>query len=66
VLFTAHCCRKGELPAAPWLDMQNLKDLKNTLDRIEDGSATSHGFYPRIYAIDDEMTLDAGFPWNNR
>ena len=66
VLFTAHCCRKDELPQAPWLNMQNLKDLKATLARIEDGSATSTGFYPRIYPVDDEMTLAAGFPWNNR
>lgn len=65
-LLTAHCCRKDQLPEAPWLDMQNLKDLAATLEHIKDGTARSTGFYPRIYPIDEQMTLATGFPWNNR
>ena len=66
LLMTAHCCRKDELPEAPWLNMQNLRHLAATLEHIRDGSAQAAGFYPRIYPVDDEMTLAAGFPWNNR
>jgi hydroxyacylglutathione hydrolase len=65
-LWTAHCCRKNEGVAAPWLSMRDLRDLDAALTAIRAGQAKSMGFYPRVFPVNDEMTLAAGFPWNNR
>jgi glyoxylase-like metal-dependent hydrolase (beta-lactamase superfamily II) len=66
VLWTAHCCRKGEGVAAPWLSMKDLSDLDVTLKAVRAGKAKSRGFYPRVFPVNAEMTLATGFPWNNR
>lgn len=66
ILWTAHCCRKGEGVAAPWLTMNDVRDLDGTLTSMKAGTATFTGFYPRRYPVNDEMTLATGFPWNNR
>jgi glyoxylase-like metal-dependent hydrolase (beta-lactamase superfamily II) len=66
VLWTAHCCRKNEGVSAPWLSMQDLRDLDAALTAVRAGQAQATGFYPRVFPVNDEMTLAAGFPWNNR
>jgi glyoxylase-like metal-dependent hydrolase (beta-lactamase superfamily II) len=66
VLWTAHCCRKGEGVAAPWLTMTDLRDLDAALMRVKAGAAKARGFYPRVYPVNGEMTLATGFAWNNR
>jgi hydroxyacylglutathione hydrolase len=66
VLWTAHCCRKNEGVSAPWLSMSDLRDLDAALTEVRAGRAKASGFYPRVFAVNDEMTLAAGFPWNNR
>jgi glyoxylase-like metal-dependent hydrolase (beta-lactamase superfamily II) len=66
ILWTAHCCRKGEGVAAPWLTVKDLRDLDRTLMAVQAGTATFTGFYPRRYPVNDQMTLATGFPWNNR
>jgi hydroxyacylglutathione hydrolase len=66
VLWTAHCCRKNEGVSAPWLSMKDLRDLDAALTAVRAGQAKASGFYPRVFAVNDEMTLAAGFPWNNR
>lgn len=66
ILWTAHCCRNNEGVSAPWLSMRDLRDLDTALTAIRDGHATSEGFYPRVFPVNEEMTLAAGFPWNNR
>ena len=66
ILWSAHCCRKGEGVAAPWLTMQDVRDLDRTLMRMKAGSATFTGFYPRRTPVNEQMTLGTGFPWNNR
>jgi hydroxyacylglutathione hydrolase len=66
VLWTAHCCRKGEGVSAPWLSMTDLRDLDRALVRMKAGQAKARGFYPRVYAVNDQMTLATGFAWNNR
>jgi hydroxyacylglutathione hydrolase len=65
VLWTAHCCRAGEGVAAPWLGMADLRDLDAALMRVKAGQVQAKGFYPRVYPVNREMTLAAGFPWNN-
>ena len=66
VLWTAHCCRKNERVSAPWLSMSDLRDLDATLTAVRAGRRKSVGFYPRVFLVNDGMTLAAGFPWNNR
>lgn len=66
VLWTAHCCRKNEGVSAPWLSMRDLRDLDTALTAVRAGQAKGAGFYPRVFRVNDEMTLAVGFPWNNR
>jgi hydroxyacylglutathione hydrolase len=66
VLWTAHCCRKNEGVSAPWLAMRDLRDLSAALTAVRAGQSKAAGFYPRLFAVNDEMTLAIGFPWNNR
>ncbi|HXS03884.1 MAG TPA: MBL fold metallo-hydrolase [Rhodanobacter sp.] len=66
ILWTAHCCRKGEGVSAPWLNIKDVRDLDTALMRVKAGTAASTGFYPRRYPVNDQMTLATGFPWNNR
>jgi hydroxyacylglutathione hydrolase len=66
VLWTAHCCRKGEDVSAPWLSMGDLKDLNAALTEVRAGKAKSRGFYPRVFPVNTQMTLATGFSWNNR
>lgn len=66
VLWTAHCCRKNEGVSAPWLSMKDLRDLDAALTAVRANQAKAVGFYPRVFHVNDEMTLAAGFPWNNR
>jgi glyoxylase-like metal-dependent hydrolase (beta-lactamase superfamily II) len=66
VLWAAHCCRKNAGVAAPWLAMQDLRDLSRTLTQVRTGGAHGSGFYPRVFPVNSEMTLATGFFWNNR
>jgi glyoxylase-like metal-dependent hydrolase (beta-lactamase superfamily II) len=66
VLWTAHCCRKNEGVSAPWLSMKDLRDLDAALTAVRNGQAKPVGFYPRVFPVNDEMTLATGFPWNSR
>jgi hydroxyacylglutathione hydrolase len=65
-IWTAHCCRVGERTSAPWLNMTDLRNLNTALTRIETGESQSTQFFPRRFPVNQQMTLAAGFPWNNR
>jgi hydroxyacylglutathione hydrolase len=66
VLWTAHCCRKNEGVSTPWLSMKDLRDLDAALTVVRAGQGRAKGFYPRVFPVNDEMTLATGFSWNNR
>lgn len=66
VLWTAHCCRKNEGVSAPWLSMRDVRDLDTALTAVRAGQGHATGVYPRVFPVNEEMTLAAGFPWNNR
>jgi hydroxyacylglutathione hydrolase len=66
VLWTAHCCRRNEGVSAPWLSIKDLRDLDVALTGVRAGQGQARGFYPRVYPVNEEMTLATGFPWNNR
>lgn len=65
-IWTAHCCRAGEKTAAPWLSMGDLRDLDSALTAIQSGKLHGTGFFPRLFPVNQQMTLATGFPWNNR
>jgi hydroxyacylglutathione hydrolase len=66
ILWTAHCCRKDGGIAAPWLNMGDVSALDGALTQLEAGKLPRNkGFFPREYPVNDEMTLDTAFPWNN-
>ncbi len=65
ILWTAHCCRKDGGILAPWLRMKDLRDLDDQMLRVKAGVVPYTGFYPRVYPVNDQMTLATGFPWNN-
>ena len=65
-IWTAHCCRADERMSAPWLTMTDLRDLDTALTRLQSGELPSSGFFPRRFPVNHQMTLAAGFPWNNR
>ena len=65
-IWTAHCCRNNEKISAPWLTMNDLKDLDTALAAINAGDSHSNGFFPRRFPVNDQMTIFTGFPWNNR
>jgi hydroxyacylglutathione hydrolase len=65
-LWTAHCCRAHEKPSAPWLTVQDLKDLDRALDDIRTGRVHSTRFFPRRFPVNEQMTIATGFAWNNR
>jgi hydroxyacylglutathione hydrolase len=65
-IWTAHCCRTGEKPSAPWLTMGDVRDLDAALAAMESGELRGQGFFPRRFPVNQQMTLNTGFPWNNR
>ncbi len=65
-IWTAHCCRAGEKTSAPWLSMGDLCDLDSALTAIQSGKLHGTGFFPRLFPVNQQMTLATGFPWNNR
>ena len=65
-IWTAHCCRADERMSAPWLTMEDLRDLDAALTRIQSGTLPSSGFFPRRFPVNHQMTLATGFSWNNR
>jgi hydroxyacylglutathione hydrolase len=66
VLWTAHCCRRNEGVSAPWLSIKDLRDLDVALTGVRARQGHARGFYPRVYPVNEEMTLATAFPWNNR
>jgi len=65
-LWTAHCCRRDEDPAAPWLTIEDLQALDQVLVEMEAGRADYEGIFPRRYPVNGQMILGTGFQWNNQ
>ena len=66
LIYGAHCCRNDSPPAAPWLDMNDLKDLRRALQNILTGSAGGRGFIIRRFPVNERMTLVTFYPLGNR
>lgn len=62
-LWAAHCCRRNEGYAAPWLSMKDLADLDRALTGIDTGKLSAKGFFPRTYRVNDQMDIGTTWRW---
>ena len=65
-IYTAHVADDPVIIAAPVLEVADLRALETTLVAIDGGTATSKGFYPRVFPVRGPITFATGFSWNNR
>jgi glyoxylase-like metal-dependent hydrolase (beta-lactamase superfamily II) len=65
ILWGGHCCRRDTGYAAPWLTMQDLRDLDTALEQQANGQLRGDEFFPRRYQVNEQMILGTAFPWNN-
>lgn len=65
-LYGAHCCRNDAPPRAPWLDMSDLREVRDTVVTIEAGTAKGHGWPLARYPVNARMTLLTFYPLANR
>jgi len=66
LIYGGHCCRNDAPPTAPWLDMNDLRDVRRSVDDIRSGSATGHGFILRRFPVNSRMTIVTFYPFGNR
>jgi glyoxylase-like metal-dependent hydrolase (beta-lactamase superfamily II) len=66
VIYGAHCCRNDTAPAAPWLDMNDLRDVRKAVQNVLSGSATGRGFIIRRFPVNGRMTIVTFYPFGNR
>jgi hydroxyacylglutathione hydrolase len=62
-LWAAHCCRRDEGYAAPWLTMGDLRDLDRALEQLYNSALVGEGFFPRRYRINKQMDIGTAFLW---
>jgi hydroxyacylglutathione hydrolase len=66
VIYGAHCCRNDTPPEAPWLGMNDLRDVRRTLENIRTGKATGRGLIIRRFPVNSRMTIVTLYPFGNR
>jgi hydroxyacylglutathione hydrolase len=65
-IYGAHCCR-NDLPAqAPWLTMEDLRDVQRAAADIRAGKAKGRGLIIRRFPVNSRMTLLTLYPFGNR
>jgi glyoxylase-like metal-dependent hydrolase (beta-lactamase superfamily II) len=66
VIYGAHCCRSDAPPGAPWLDMNDLRDVRRAVENIRTGGASGRGFIIRRFPVNPQMTIVTFYPFANR
>jgi hydroxyacylglutathione hydrolase len=66
VIYGAHCCRNDVPPQAPWLGLDDLRDVGRAVRNVEAGRASGVGFFLRRYPVNARMTLLTLYPLGNR
>ena len=66
LIYGAHCCRNDSPATAPWLNMNDLRDVRRSVDDIRNGRATGHGFVLRRFPVNSRMTIVTFYPFGNR
>ncbi len=64
-LYTAHCCRNDATPGAPWLQVQDLRDVRSAVQAVRDGQAHGRGLLIRRFPVNARMTLLTLYPFGN-
>ncbi|MEI6486950.1 MAG: MBL fold metallo-hydrolase [Sphingomonadales bacterium] len=65
-LYGAHCCRNDAVVQAPWLAVQDLRDTRAAIRRIQAGAADGRGLIIRRFPVNHRMTLLTLYPLANR
>jgi len=65
-IYGAHCCRNDAPPEAPWLSMNDLRDVRGAVTAIQAGKAQGRGVLLRRYPVNSRMTLTTFYPFGNR
>ncbi|MGA0603214.1 MBL fold metallo-hydrolase [Caulobacter sp. KR2-114] len=65
-LYTAHCCRNDAPPRAPWLTLQDLRDVRAAAQGIQAGTAKGRGLVLRRFPVNSRMTMLTLYPFGNR
>jgi len=63
ILLTAH---RATPPGAPVMEYRDLADLREALRTIRDGVRSGSGFFPRVFPVNDRMSLYSDLPWTER
>lgn len=59
-LLTAH---RWRMIGTPILNMQDLVDLRNALEKVRDGELAYEGLFPAVYPVNENLTLETDVPW---
>jgi hydroxyacylglutathione hydrolase len=65
-VYGAHCCRNDAPAMAPWLRMDDLRDLSRTVAAIRAGKAKGRGLVVRRFPVNTRMTMLTLYPFGNR
>ena len=65
-IYGGHCCRNDAPPEAPWLGMNDLRDLRAAVANIRAGKAKGRGFMLRRFPVNSRMTILTLYPFGNR
>jgi hydroxyacylglutathione hydrolase len=65
-IYGGHCCRNDAPPEAPWLNMNDLRDLRAAVANIRTGKAKGRGFVIRRFPVNSRMTILTLYPLGNR
>jgi hydroxyacylglutathione hydrolase len=65
-IYGAHDADDPGRISAPVMSTADLQALARVLAQIQSGTVRSHGFFPRAFQVRGPITLETGFPWNNR
>jgi hydroxyacylglutathione hydrolase len=66
VIYGAHCCRNDAVAQAPWLRMDDLRDVRQAAADIRSGNAKGRGGLLRRFPVNARMTLLTFYPFGNR
>lgn len=66
VVYGAHCCRNDAPAQAPWLGMNDVRDVRQAVQRIRNGSAMGRGLIIRRFPVNSLMTIVTFYPFANR
>ena len=65
-IYGAHCCRNDGPAGAPWLSIEDLRDLRNAVAAIRSGQVQGHGGLMRRFPVNSRMTMTTYYPFGNR